>query len=77
MCFALAWNTRLAHKYVAPRLSHHNRGGDLGLNPSSFNKASIQIISAVAFARDLYSASVLDREIVGCFLALHDIRLGP
>ena len=35
------------------------------------------MISAVAFANALYSASVLDRETVACFLALHEIKLGP
>jgi hypothetical protein len=35
------------------------------------------MISAVAFARDLYSASVLDLETVACFLALQEIRLDP
>jgi hypothetical protein len=33
--------------------------------------------SAVALARDLYSASVLDRDTVGCFLALQEIKFGP
>jgi hypothetical protein len=31
----------------------------------------------VAFARALYSASVLDRETVACFLELHEIKLAP
>jgi hypothetical protein len=35
------------------------------------------MISAVAFARDLYSPSVLDLDIVACFLALQEIKLGP
>ena len=35
------------------------------------------MISAVAFAKDLYSASVLDRDTVACFLALQEIRLDP
>jgi hypothetical protein len=33
--------------------------------------------SAVALARDLYSASVLDLDTVACFLALQEIILGP
>jgi hypothetical protein len=33
--------------------------------------------SAVAFAKDLYSAYVLDLDTVDCFLALHDMRFGP
>jgi hypothetical protein len=31
----------------------------------------------VALARDLYSASVLDLDIVACFLALQEIKFGP
>jgi hypothetical protein len=33
--------------------------------------------SAVALANDLYSASVLERETVACFLALHEIKFDP
>ena len=35
------------------------------------------MISAVAFANALYSASVLDLDTVACFFAHQDIRLGP
>ena len=35
------------------------------------------MISAVAFASALYSASVLDLETVACFLAHQDIKFGP
>jgi hypothetical protein len=47
------------------------------LIPSSPRRDSIQITSAVAFAKDLYSASVLDLDTVAYFLALQEIRLGP
>jgi hypothetical protein len=36
-----------------------------------------KIISAVALATDLYSASVLDLETVACFFALQEIKFGP
>ena len=45
--------------------------------PSSLRSASTHINSAVALAKALYSASVLERDTVACFLALHDIKLGP
>jgi hypothetical protein len=31
----------------------------------------------VAFAKDLYSSSVLDLDTVACFLELHDMRFDP
>jgi hypothetical protein len=33
--------------------------------------------SAIALAMDLYLASVLEHEIVDCFLALHETRFDP
>lgn len=35
------------------------------------------MISAVALARALYSASILNLETVACFCALHETKLGP
>jgi hypothetical protein len=35
------------------------------------------MISVVALARALYSASVLDQDTMGCLRALHDTRLEP
>ncbi|GKC09894.1 hypothetical protein Tco_1001504 [Tanacetum coccineum] len=37
----------------------------------------IQMISAAVFAMARYSDSQLDRETVGCFLALQDTKLPP
>jgi hypothetical protein len=61
----------------APRLSHYRHDRSRRVTPSSRTRASTQINSAVAFASALYSASVLERDIVGCFLALQEIKLGP
>jgi hypothetical protein len=73
----LAWKIGFADKYVAPILSHHKHGTSLILMPNSLRRVSTHITYAVAFDRDLYSASVLNLDTVGCFLALHDMRFGP
>jgi hypothetical protein len=77
MCFVLAWKTGFAVRYVAPRLSHHKMAVCCRGTRSSFKTDSIHIASATPFPKALYSASVLDLETVGCFLALHEIKFGP
>jgi hypothetical protein len=57
-------------------LSHHNLATVEWGTLSSCNNFWIHINSTVALARALYSASVLDLETVGYFLALQEIRLG-
>jgi hypothetical protein len=47
------------------------------LTPSSFNTVCTHITSVIAFAKDLYSASVLDLDTVACFLKVHDMRFDP
>jgi hypothetical protein len=72
-----AWNTRFGDRYVAPKLSHHNlAAGGWGIL-NSLSKVYNHISFVVAFANDLYSASVLDPGTVACFLELHEIILGP
>ena len=41
------------------------------------SSASTQIISVVASATALYSASVFDLDTVACFLAFQEMRFGP
>jgi hypothetical protein len=62
---------------IAPILSHQNldAGGQGILN--SCNKDCTHINSTVALAMSLYSASVLDLDTSGCFLAHQDTRLSP
>jgi len=55
-------------------LSHHNFGVDVRETPSSRRRAVIHRSSAVVLATDLYSASVEDRETVGCLRELQEIR---
>jgi hypothetical protein len=76
-CLVLAWNTRLAVRYLAPRLSHHNLAARGLLIYNSLRRICIHITLAVALARALYSDSVLDHDIVSCFHALHDTRFEP
>ena len=65
----------LADKYVAPKLSHQSRAlAGCGI-PNSVRSFYTHNISAVAFAKALYSASVEDLETVGCFLAVQEIKL--
>jgi hypothetical protein len=64
-------------KYVAPMLSHHNFGVDVRETPSSRRRAVIHISYAVVLATGLYSASVEDRETIGCLLELQEIRFEP
>ena len=77
ICFVLAWNTGFADRYVAPRLSHYSRAAEGCWTFNSINNLWTHIISAVASASALYSASVLERETVACFLVLHEIGLQP
>jgi hypothetical protein len=58
-------------------LSLHDVGGEERTPPRSRSKDCIHNNYAIVFARDLYFASVLDLETVGCFLELHEIKLEP
>jgi hypothetical protein len=60
---------------VAPKLSHQSTAGGGCFMPNSFNADGIQMTSTMAFAFN--SASVLDHDIVGCFLELQDTRFVP
>jgi hypothetical protein len=58
-------------------LSHHSFGGEGKFIPRSRSRDCIQTNSAAVFTTDLYSASVDDRETVGCFLGLHEMIFEP
>ena len=57
-------------------LSHHNVGDGKTIR-SSWRSELIQSNSEVALAIALYSASVLDRATLGCFLELQETKLLP
>lgn len=77
ICLVRAWNIRFSERYFVPRLSHQSRTeGGCGIC-NSVSSFLIHITSAVAFASALYSASVLHRETVACFLAVHDTKFDP
>jgi hypothetical protein len=58
-------------------LSQYRSGARGRETQSSRRRDWIQINSAEAFARALYSDSVLERDIVGYFLELHEIKFLP
>jgi hypothetical protein len=45
--------------------------------PRLWNKSTYHMSSAVVKAMDLYSASTVGLDIVACFFAPQDMRLGP
>ena len=62
---------------MAPMLSHQRTCGDAHDCPSSCRRDWSHFTSAAAFARALYSASVLERATVTCFLQLQEMRFVP
>jgi len=64
-------------RYIAPMLSHHNIWGILIGMTSSDSRDFNQDSSATVLNNALYSASVLDRATMACFLQLQKIRLFP
>jgi hypothetical protein len=62
---------------VAPILSHHKTGARTEITPSSCNNDFNHWMSIVAFARALYSTSMLDLTTVFYLWQLHEIRFGP
>jgi hypothetical protein len=60
---------QISSKYVPPKLSYHMDAALYFVSFDSRNKVWIYIIFTVALSIALYSASVLDLDIVGYFLA--------
>ena len=58
-------------------LSHHSTGEQVTGAPNLKRRAHSHLVSAAALARALYSASVLDRATIFCFLQPQEIRLSP
>jgi hypothetical protein len=62
---------------LAPIFSHQIQAAGGVEIYNSLRRDWSHITSATALAIDLYSASVLERDTVGCFLALQEIGLDP
>jgi hypothetical protein len=77
MCLVRAWKIGFEAKAIALLLSHHRSGIEESEIPISLNNTQIQNNSAVVSAKARYSASVLERETIACFLALQDTRQFP
>lgn len=76
ICFVLECNAGLTIREIVLSLSHQMVDLRM-LIFSSPSSDSSQITSAVVLARLLYSDSVLDLEIVGCFREHHDTGHSP
>ena len=77
MCLVRAWKTGFEAKDIALTLSHHRSGIEGSEIPISLNNIRIQNNSVVVSAKTRYSAFVLERETMPCFLALQDTRQFP
>ena len=77
MCFDRAWEIGLEARAKALILSHHTTGAEARETCNSRNNILSQYTLAVTRAKHLYSASVLDFDTTGCFLADQDMRLDP
>lgn len=62
---------------MAPILSHQKVVGLSKPKPISFKREDVQIALVVAFAKALYSLSVEDLAMVGCFFAAHETKIFP
>jgi hypothetical protein len=76
MCLVRVWKNGFKDRYVAPVLSHQRTGGWFWETPSSLNKDCTHMISAVALATALYSASILLWDTVAYFRAPRAIKFG-
>lgn len=63
--------------YVAPKLSHQRMGSLEREMPMSESKDCIHNNSQVELAKLRYSASVVDRATVSCFLEHQETRFDP
>jgi hypothetical protein len=77
MCFDRAWKIGLKARAKALMLSHHTTGVEARETCNSCNNILSQYTSVVTKAKHRYSASVLDFDTTGYFLANQDMRLGP
>lgn len=75
MCFVREWKTGLIDICNAERLSQNITCGLYWKTPISQRKKEIHISSAAVDAMALYSASAVERDTVGYFLALHEMQL--
>ena len=58
-------------------LSHKRRGRRSSVIPMSWRRCWSHVISTAVVARARYSASVLERETVGCFFDAHAMQFDP
>ena len=76
MCVERLWKVGLVERWIANWLSHNTKVESMNTSKSR-SKATIHVISLAIAAKDLYSASIADLEIVACFLDFQDTKEEP
>lgn len=75
--FSTSMKDRVSGEIQCIKLLHNKIGGVVDKTPTSCRSVVSQVNLHVAIAIEQYSASTLDIEIVGFFLAIQETQLDP
>ena len=73
MCFVFGWSFGFRARAIQPWLSSKTVVGVVCCRPMSWSKCRSHITSCAAEHNEIYSASVDERAVIGCFFDRHEI----